>query len=127
VTAKSVEAFRLKSIDPSEAQTQAAIIEYLKVCKAVDFFWRQNTGAFAAETVDSRGKAKRRFVRFGCKGASDIIGWTADGRVLAIEVKSPNGRPTPEQKEFLRRVNRAGGIGILARSVDDVVAVLKDV
>ena len=56
---------------------------------------------------------------FRRKGVSDLLGiWKA--RFIAIEVKVPKKYPTKEQKEFLRDVAAAGGIAVLARSVDDV-------
>lgn len=70
-------------------------------------------------------------VKFGlCKGASDIIGWesvkiTQDmvGQRVAIfcavEVKGPKGKATPEQEEFLRLVDDAGGIAMVVRSVKE--------
>jgi len=65
-----------------------------------------------------------------CKGSSDLIGWrsveiTADmvGQRLAvfvaIEVKSPKGRPTKPQLNFIEQVQAAGGIGTIARSATD--------
>lgn len=66
-----------------------------------------------------------------CVGSSDLIGWrsikiTPDmvGQTVAIfsavEVKTPQGKPTEEQVDFLAAVNAAGGIGIIATSSDDV-------
>ncbi len=55
-------------------------------------------------------------------GSSDLIGCAMRGEVavfLAVEVKSPTGRATPQQTQFLEAVRQAGGIGILARSVDE--------
>ena len=53
-------------------------------------------------------------------GVSDILGvWK--GRMLAIEVKAPRGKPTPVQTTFLKRIENEGGIAILAYSVDDVI------
>lgn len=96
---------------PSESQILSAIIEHLKYHYLVAWAERMNTGAVV------NGK---RFVRFGFKGCSDVIGQLKDGRFLAIEVKSPTGRPSAEQLAFLDRVNSAGGVAFLARSVDDV-------
>jgi penicillin-binding protein-related factor A (putative recombinase) len=55
------------------------------------------------------------------KGVSDIIGcW--NGRFLAIEVKTPAGRVTDDQRKFLGRIRNHGGIAfVVARSVDDVI------
>ena len=89
----------------SENEIQKVILEYLNAlpnCVA----WRNNTG--------SRGG-----VRYGlCKGSSDIIG-CYQGTFLAVEVKD-KGKPTEDQLEFLTKVIRNGGIGLVARSVDEV-------
>lgn len=47
-------------------------------------------------------------------GASDLIGFQiGTGFFVAIEVKRPGGRISPEQLNFLAQVNKAGGIGII--------------
>lgn len=62
-------------------------------------------------------------VKYGlCVGSADFIGWTRDGRFLAIEVKAARGRLTPEQAQFLNAVRQAGGIAVEARSVEQAVA-----
>lgn len=93
--------------------------------------FRNNTGAIK----DSEG----RLVRFGlCKGSSDLIGFkpvtvTPDmvGKTVAVfvavEVKTPNGKATPEQVNFVNRVKEHGGIAGIARSVDDVLAITNPV
>lgn len=121
---KRVDAFKLAGIEPAESDIQKAILAYLRICPAVAFAWRQNVGSAETERVDARGKSKKSFVKFGFRGCSDLLGFTSDGRFLAIECKTAKGRITPDQREFLRRVRAAGGVAILARSVDDVVEVL---
>ena len=56
----------------------------------------------------------------GAKGVSDILGCYM-GRMLAVEIKSPNGKLSEDQQRFIDNVNAAGGIGFVARSVDDVI------
>jgi len=56
----------------------------------------------------------------GEPGVSDIIG-CFNGRFLAVEIKAPNGRVSEHQQAFIDRVNAAGGLGFIARSVDDVI------
>lgn len=85
--------------------------------------FRNQTGALK----DAQG----RLVTFGlCKGSSDLIGWksvtiTPDmvgQRVaifLAVEVKAPGRKPTPEQTNFLDRVKSDGGLAGIARSIAD--------
>jgi len=54
------------------------------------------------------------------RGVADVLGiWR--GHPLAIEVKTPTGRVSPHQKEFLEKWREAGGIGFVARRVEDVV------
>jgi hypothetical protein len=75
--------------------------------------WRQNSGLLWA-------KDGRR-VRATVIGAADISGiLRRDGRRLEIEVKSPTGRQSPEQKAFQAMIEAFGGKYILARSIEDV-------
>ena len=100
----------------------AALVEVLQVLKhhpAVAWCERQNTGA---------AKVGGRFIRFGWRGCSDVIGQLKDGRLLAVECKAPKGRLRPEQKEFLSLVQRFGGVAFMARSAKDVFCELgKDI
>jgi hypothetical protein len=62
-----------------------------------------------------------------CPGSSDLIGWFVfQGRAifLALEVKTPKGKPTEEQINFIQQVRKAGGIAGVVRSVEDVEALL---
>lgn len=74
----------------------------------------------------------QRFIRYGLggNGGSDLIGFTSVtitpqmvGQTVAIftavEVKA-GSRTTKEQCQFLQGVIKAGGIGLIARSIDDV-------
>lgn len=62
-----------------------------------------------------------RIIRFGLGvGSSDLIGWTRDGRFLAVEIKTQTGRTTPAQFAFLNAVNASGGIGIICRREEDL-------
>ncbi len=73
-----------------------------------------------------------RLVRYGlATGSADLIGWqtvtiTPDmvgqrfARFLSIEVKTPTGRLSPEQETWRAAVLKAGGIAVVARSVEDV-------
>lgn len=52
-------------------------------------------------------------------GVSDLLG-CFEGKLLAIEVKSEKGKLSDEQNQFLLDVKFHGGIGFMARSVEDV-------
>jgi len=54
------------------------------------------------------------------KGVADILGFSKEGRFLAIEVKKPNAPMTQEQHDFLASVERRGGIAFIATCLDDV-------
>lgn len=53
------------------------------------------------------------------RGVADLLG-IYRGRFLAIEVKSATGALSVHQADFLHDVRVAGGIGIVARSIEDV-------
>ena len=58
------------------------------------------------------------------KGVADIIG-CYKGRFLAIEIKTDKGVVSDHQKNFLDRVTKAGGLALVARSIDDVINFLE--
>lgn len=74
-----------------------------------------------------------RHVNFGLvKGSADGIGWHSVevteqmvGRKLAVfvsvEQKTPTGRATPEQKNWMEQVRKAGGIAIITKDPERVV------
>ncbi len=81
---------------------------------------RNNNGAL--------NDATGRLVRYGLgTGTSDLIGWTADGRFLAIECKSPGAYTSPDrlaaQQRFIDAVNAAGGRAGFATSVAEARAI----
>lgn len=53
-------------------------------------------------------------------GVSDIIGCMG-GKFFAVELKAPKGTASKEQLEFIENVKRAGGIGFIAHSLDEVI------
>jgi hypothetical protein len=97
-----------------ESDIQKSILDYLKLKKHLVFKHR-NVGIFKQDT------GKYIPLAAGEKGISDIIGCTPQGKFLAIEVKMPGKKPSPEQIEFLSRVERHHGIGVVAYSLDDVI------
>ena len=54
-------------------------------------------------------------------GISDLLG-VLGGRFVAIEVKTPENKEgaTPLQLNFISKVNACGGVGFVARSVQEV-------
>ena len=105
----------------SEQNLVRTILSYLKLRNIPA--WRQNQGAMTLEN-----KGQRRFIRFASAPCiSDIIGLIPPtGRLLAIECKIGNNSPTPTQADFLATIADAGGLAIVARSLDDVIEALGD-
>lgn len=113
-----------------ESQVQAEILQWLLTApvQEVCFIFRQQSiGVF--DPIIKKYRFNHGPGRI--KGVSDILGvigrvgieqglLTGCGRFLAIEVKGTSGKLTPEQSEFLIQVNNRGGLGIVARSVEDV-------
>lgn len=58
------------------------------------------------------------------KGSADLIGILA-GRFIALELKSPTGRVSPEQTTWLACVRRFGGFACVVRSVNEAIAALE--
>jgi hypothetical protein len=73
--------------------------------------WRANAGVARLGT---------RLVRFGVPGQADLTGILSGGIRLEVEVKSPTGRQSVDQRNYQTMIESFGGIYVLARSVDDV-------
>lgn len=95
----------------TEKQIQEQVIQLLQSC-GVWCWLTHKVGAFRHRNVK--------------KGVSDILGiWPpGSGKLLAIEVKAPGGKLTPEQKEFLDDVNRHAGTGIMVSDLEGLVSAL---
>lgn len=93
-----------------ESDIQAAILRFLATVPGLRA-WRSNSGA---------AMGRRGLVRFGVAGQGDISGLLESGRRLEIEVKTPKGRQSEQQRLFGAMISKFGGLYILARSVDDV-------
>ena len=90
--------------------------------------FRNNTGRLQ----NNRGE----WVNYGLfTGSSDLIGWTTItvrpdmvGQQIAvftaIEVKTPTGKVSREQANFIARVAESGGLAGIARSVEDAKAII---
>jgi hypothetical protein len=112
--------------------TEAAIQQQVRLAlsRAGAAMFRNNIGAY----TDQAG----RVIKYGvCNpGGSDLIGWTpvvvtpamvgtTVAVFTAVEVKTPSGRPTSQQLNFIDQVIRAGGYAGIARAPGDVGAILQ--
>lgn len=76
---------------------------------------RQNTGVF--KTPDGR------WVQCGVKGLSDLL-FIGDGKVAFLEVKTPAGKVSREQENFLRRMQQLHHTAAVVRSVQEALGVI---
>lgn len=104
--------------NPSEQEIQKQILDYLRIRKFV-CFKHHSTGSTVrnGEVV---------FLAYGQKGISDIICCSPKGNFVAIEVKKPGNKPSPEQLDFIERVKATGAIAFVAYSVQDVLDVFEN-
>lgn len=116
-----------------EKDIQKAILTCLELKRI--FHWRNNTGAFKTEGGG--------FMKFGQRGSPDIFvvkpglvdlavsgdyakagGMSKFGQIYGIEVKAPKGAQSDFQRAWQAEFEKAGGIYILARSLDEVKKIL---
>jgi hypothetical protein len=97
-----------------EADVLRACLDYLKLSGVL--CWRNNTGA----TVARNAAGRKRFIRFGAPGSSDILGVLPGGKFLAVETKRPGGKLSVLQSEFLAAVTIAGGVALCVSDVREL-------
>ena len=56
------------------------------------------------------------------KGFSDLFGVRiSDGKAVFIEVKTAKGKPSAEQKNFIRQMQNCGAVAGICRSAEDAL------
>ncbi|OHB71883.1 MAG: hypothetical protein A2W23_06445 [Planctomycetes bacterium RBG_16_43_13] len=116
----------------TKPESEAAIMRAIQI-EASKHGWR-----FFRNSCGQAITASGNIIRFGLAnpGGSDLIGWvpvtiTPDmvgSKVCiftAIEVKRPKKKPTQSQADFIEAVKKAGGIALVACSVEEVLEGLK--
>lgn len=113
-----------------ETKIQRAIM--LKLSDAGCLVWRNETsGAWVGKVIHKAGQQvtleHAKLIKFGLTvGSSDLIGLTPTGRFFAIEVKTPTGKATKDQLNFIEQVRLAGGLAGIARTPDDAMGIIND-
>lgn len=83
--------------------------------------WRANAGRALVATAGGG----LRSMQVNIPGCPDLIGWLSpSGKFIGIECKGDRGKLRPEQIAFRDRLEKDGGLYIVARSVEDVDRVL---
>jgi hypothetical protein len=103
---------------PTESALVRQCLDFLRLRGLVAF--RVNAGGLAVGS--GRG---RRFVRLAPAGVGDILAILPPaGRLLSIEVKRPGGRLRPSQARWIDLVRAQGGLALVVRSLDELIAAL---
>lgn len=132
----------LKKLEASEAEIQDSIMKALSFRK-IGFFWRQNN----TPVYDEKQGRYRSMSKFATRGVSDILG-VYKGRFIAIEVKTrkafgwhyglykkisagympknKNESRAMEQIIFIDNINKNGGLGFFACSLEKVLEKLDE-
>ena len=123
-----------KKVMEDEGMTEAAIMRAIQIeaSKQGCRLFRNNCG----QAITKSGN----IIRFGLAnpGGSDLIGWKPvtitkewiGQRIAvftAIEVKCPGKKPTQSQADFIEAVKKAGGIALVACSVEESLENIKGV
>ena len=109
---------RARGFVPTEAQVLRGILAYLAHEPRV-LAWRNNTGA---ARLPGRG-GKEQIVRFGVRGAADILGvLRPSGRLIALEVKRPGKDLESHQRAWGDAITAAGGHYACVHSIDEARA-----
>lgn len=102
--------------------SEAALMRQIMLALSEDghAVFRANVGQFF--TQDGRP------IRTGLPpGFSDLFGFRAkDARAFFLEVKTPTGRPTDRQLQFLQAMSGRGALTGVVRSVEDARQVLRN-
>jgi hypothetical protein len=102
----------------TESALVAACLQFLQLRGLVAF--RVNAGSLAVGS----GRA-RRYVRLAPAGMGDILAILPPaGRLLSIECKRPGGRLRPSQARWIDLVRAQGGLALVVRSLDQLIAAL---
>lgn len=104
---------------------------------AFNGYFAERTGN-EGRTIDNRktytdaiGRRKtigdiKRIPSSGTKGTSDIKA-VINGKMYAVEVKIGKDRQSQVQKDYQNKIERAGGIYIIVRSLEDFVNQIKNI
>lgn len=98
----------------SESDIQKLIMEYLQRRYPDALVLRMPVGGVMRGGMGHRGRAKSPLT-----GCPDIL-FYLNGDLIGFEVKTKEGKVSPEQFRFHKRIVDAGGKVYIVRSVDDV-------
>jgi len=78
------------------------------------------------DLVRSHGGYIIKVITATSSGVPDLIA-CVKGKFIAIEVKTPTGIISPLQERNIKQIHKAAGVGIIARSVEEVEDLLSTI
>jgi hypothetical protein len=104
-----------------EREIQAAVRRAVGALPDV-VLWRNTVG----KTTEWSGSAPRHIAYGLAPGSADLVGILAPaGRFVALEIKRPGERPTPEQETWLALVRKTGGFAAVVHSAGEALSAIE--
>ena len=88
----------------------------VELCKLGCKIFRCNTGNFYTKYGEE--------IKIGQVGHSDLYGVRPDGRAIFLEVKTPVGKASKEQKNFIKAMKKNNALAGFARTVEEAVNIV---
>jgi hypothetical protein len=104
-----------------EQDLSNAVMNYLAI-KGILHYRVRNTGTIIHKRGGGIAYGRDRYSTTQ-RGAPDILAWD-NGKAYGFELKSQKGRIRPEQEEWLSKFRDEGGIGMVIRSLDEVMNII---
>lgn len=118
---------RVLDAERLEHDVQGEVVSWLRIALDPRVAWSAvDKGVKLSGDAVKRAKAAAALRRRGVEnGLADLRFVLVGGKSAEIELKRPvGGRVSDDQKEWRRRVEGAGGLYAIARSLDEVRAIL---
>lgn len=108
----------MKKVGKQMTETEIQSLILLEASKEGHRLWRSNAGT---------AKTKNGFIKLFPKGFPDTIGFRRnDGKFIAIEVKTPKGKMSENQKKFAKFTHGKPIIYGVARSPEEAIDIIED-
>jgi len=103
----------------SESQIQSTLIDYL--LRKKHFVIRLNN--IPPTQIVGGQRVFRRMPKGSVKGLADLLVILDPNQYVWLEVKAPNGKQSPDQKEFQSNIERLAGEYYVVRKIEDLIEI----
>jgi hypothetical protein len=79
-------------------------------------YWRVNN----SPSLFNNKNGQVCFRKSPVKGFPDIAGMLKNGRLFAMEIKTEKGRLSPEQIEWITKINHSNGMAVVLRNKEEI-------